>query len=110
MPINDVKAVLGDMQSGKLRRPFLGIMPADHDGADGAEVVRVVPNSPAARAGIRLGDVILSLNNVPVRRAADVTSVLRRMKPGDRLQIDILRGTQRLRVTVTLGERANTPP
>lgn len=110
VPINDVKAVLGDMQSGKLRRPFLGIMPADHDGSDGAEVVRVVPNSPAARAGIRLGDVILSLNNVPVRRAADVTSVLRRMKPGDRLQIDILRGTQRLRVTVTLAERASSSP
>lgn len=110
VPINDVKAVLNDMQAGKLRRPFLGIMPADRDGADGAEVVRVVPNSPAARAGIRLGDVILSLNNVPVRRSADVTSVLRRMKPGDRLQIDILRGTQRLRVTVTLGERTNSPP
>lgn len=109
VPINDVKAVLPDMQAGKLRRPFLGVMPADHEGADGAEVVRVVPGSPAARAGIRLGDVILSLNNIPVRRAADVTSVLRRMKPGDRLQIDILRGTQRLRIPVTLGERLNTP-
>ncbi|GIV18760.1 MAG: 2-alkenal reductase [Armatimonadota bacterium] len=110
VPINDVKAVLDDMRAGRLRRPFLGIMPADRDGAEGAEVVRVVPNSPAARAGIRLGDVILSLNNVPVRRAADVTSILRRMKPGDKIQIDIQRGSQRLRITVPLGERANTPP
>jgi serine protease Do len=109
VPINDVRAVLAEMQKGRVSRAFLGIVPADRDGAEGAEVVRVIPDSPAIRAGIRLGDVILSLNNVAVRRAADVTSILRRMKPGDKVQIDILRGAQRLRITVTLGERANTP-
>ncbi|MCS6950558.1 MAG: S1C family serine protease [bacterium] len=110
VPINDVKAVLDEMRAGRLRRPFLGVMPADRDGVEGAEVVRVVPNSPAARAGIRLGDVILSLNNVPVRRAADVTSLLRRLKPGDRIQVEILRGSQRLRLSVTLGERQALSP
>ena len=109
VPINDVKAVLDDMRAGRLRRPFLGIMPADRDGAEGAEVVRVVPGSPAARAGIRLGDVILSLNKSPIRRAADVTSVLRRLKPGDVVQIELLRGNQRLRVSAPLAERGNAP-
>ncbi len=109
VPINDVKAVLDDMRAGRLRRPFLGIMPADRDGAEGAEVVRVVPGSPAARAGIRLGDVILSLNKSPVRRAADVTSVLRRLKPGDVVEVELLRGNQRLRVSAPLAERGNTP-
>ncbi|MCL6475968.1 MAG: S1C family serine protease [Firmicutes bacterium] len=108
VPINDVKAVLDDMRAGRLRRPFLGIMPADRDGAEGAEVVRVVPGSPAARAGIRLGDVILSLNKSPVRRAADVTSVLRRLKPGDVVEIELLRGNQRLRVSAPLAERGNS--
>lgn len=110
VPINDVKAVLEDMQAGKLRRPLLGVMPVDWEGGDGAEVVRVVPNSPAARAGIRLGDVILSLNGVPIRRAADVTSLLRRLKPGDRVQVEVLRGTQRLRLSVTLEERRSMTP
>lgn len=110
VPINDVKAVLEDMQAGKLRRPFLGVMPVDWEGGDGAEVVRVVPNSPAARAGIRLGDVILSVNGVPIRRAADVTSLLRRLKPGDRVQVEVLRGTQRLRLSVTLEERRSMTP
>ena len=109
VPINDVKAVLDDMRAGRLRRPFLGIMPADRDGAEGAEVVRVVPGSPAARAGIRLGDVILSLNKSPVRRAADVTSVLRRLKPGDVVELELLRGNQRLRVSAPLAERGNSP-
>jgi serine protease Do len=109
VPINDVKAVLDDMRAGRLRRPFLGIMPADRDGAEGAEVVRVVPGSPAARAGIRLGDVVLSLNNSPIRRAADVTSVLRRLKPGDVVQIELLRGNQRLRVSAPLAGRGNAP-
>jgi len=109
VPINDVKAVLDDMRAGRLRRPFLGIMPADRDGAEGAEVVRVVPSSPAARAGIRLGDVVLSLNKSPIRRAADVTSVLRRLKPGDVVQIELLRGNQRLRVSAPLAGRGNAP-
>ncbi len=109
VPINDVRTVLAEMQTGKVGRAFLGIIPADRDGAEGAEVVRVVPNSPAARAGIRLGDVIYMLGGQPVRRAADVSARLRRMKPGDRIELGILRGAQRLRITVTLGERANTP-
>ncbi len=108
VPINDVRAVLDDMRAGKLRRPFLGIMPADHDG-EGAEVVRVVPNSPAARGGIRLGDVVVALNRTPVRRAADVTAFLRRMKPGDRVEIDVVRGKNRLKVSVQLGERSSAP-
>jgi serine protease Do len=109
VPINDVKAVLDDMRAGRLRRPFLGIMPADRDGAEGAEVVLVVPGSPAARAGIRLGDVVLSLNKSPIRRAADVTSALRRLKPGDVVQIELLRGNQRLRVSAPLAGRGNAP-
>ncbi|GIV16289.1 MAG: serine protease MucD [Armatimonadota bacterium] len=110
VPINDVRAVLAEMQTGRVRRAFLGIVPADRDGAEGAEVVRVIPDSPAIRAGIRLGDVILAINGQPIHRAADISARLRRMKPGDKIQIDILRGAQRLRITVPLGERANTPP
>lgn len=108
VPINDVRTVLAEMQTGRVRRAFLGIVPADRDGAEGAEVVRVIPDSPAARAGIRLGDVIFTLGGQPVRRAADVSARLRRLKPGDKLEIGILRGAQRLRLTITLGERVNT--
>ncbi len=109
VPINDVRAVLDDMRAGKLRRPFLGVMPADRERGDGAEVVLVVPNSPAARAGIRLGDVIVGLNNTPVHRAADVSAFLRRAKPGDRVQVDIRRGDSVVKITVRLGERSSTP-
>lgn len=108
VPINDIKAVLDEMRTGRLRRPFLGVMPADRDGAEGAEIVRVIPNSPAARAGVRLGDVIVALNRTPVRRAADVTAFLRRMKPGDQVEVEILRGTSRLRMSVQLSERGAT--
>lgn len=110
VPINDVKAVLAEMQAGRLRRPYLGIMPADRDGAEGAEVVRVTPGSPAARAGLRLGDVILSMNGSPIRRAADVSSILRRAKPGDRMVIEVVRDAQRVRLNVTLEERPRRNP
>lgn len=110
VPINDVRAVLDDMRTGRLRRAFLGVMPADRDGSEGAEVVRLAPNSPAAQAGIRLGDVILSLNNTPVRRAADVSAFLRRSKPGQRVQVEVLRGNSRIKVTAQLGERGYSRP
>jgi len=51
----------------------------------------------------------VSLNKSPVRRAADVTSILRRLKPGDVVEIDILRGNQQMKIRVALGERGNSP-
>ncbi|MGQ9487234.1 MAG: S1C family serine protease [Armatimonadota bacterium] len=109
VPINDVRAVLDDMRAGRLRRALLGIVPADHD-SEGAEVVRVIPNSPAARAGIRLGDVIVALNKTPVHRAADVSTLLRRMKPGQRVEVEILRGSKRIKMELQLGERGSSRP
>jgi serine protease Do len=52
-------------------------------GRSGAVVTNVDPGSPAAAAGLRPGDVVLEVNRMPVRSAADVAAALRRVKEGE---------------------------
>ena len=71
---------------------------------EGAVVVRVADGSGAARAGIEARDIIVAIDGEPVREPSDVTSVVRDHRPGDVLEITVLRrgGTETL--NVTLGE------
>ncbi|MEA5602335.1 HhoA/HhoB/HtrA family serine endopeptidase [Nostoc sp. UHCC 0252] len=66
----------------------------------GILVVRVVPNSPAARIGLRPGDVILRINNQPVTTSEDVQQILEKNGLNNNLQIQVLRNTQNLVFTV----------
>lgn len=71
--------------------------------AQGALVAEPQPNSPAATAGIRSGDLIVGLNGEPVRDARDLTRRVAAIAPGQTARFDILRNGQRQTVEVTLG-------
>ncbi|MBF2062971.1 MAG: trypsin-like peptidase domain-containing protein [Calothrix sp. C42_A2020_038] len=66
----------------------------------GVIVARVVPGSPAARIGIRPGDVIQQINNQPVNNAEEVQRVVEKNGLNNNLQIQLLRNEQRLQFTV----------
>ena len=68
----------------------------------GAVVAKVVPGSPAARAGIRPGDVITQFDTEPIETPAILTSVVLGMQPGDTVDIQIQRGASQLTVRVVL--------
>jgi serine protease Do len=70
---------------------------------EGAIVAEPQPNSPAARAGIRSGDVIVGLNGEPVRDARDLTRRVGALRPGQEARFEILRGGDRQTVAVTIG-------
>lgn len=53
----------------------------------GVLIVQVAPNSPAAKARLRPGDVILTLNNVPVKSPADIAKVMQSVKDGQAISI-----------------------
>jgi S1-C subfamily serine protease len=72
----------------------------------GAYVQSVVPGLPAAAAGIHAGDVIVSINGQPVANNTDVSRVMRSLKPGQTVPVEVVRGTQHLTVQVVVG----TPP
>lgn len=66
----------------------------------GILIIRVVPNSPAARIGLRPGDVILRINNQPVTTSEEVQQILEKNGLNNNLQIQVLRNAQNLVFTV----------
>ena len=68
-------------------------------------VARVEPASPAARAGVRGGDIVLGVDGKPITGADDLIRMLTGEKIGRAVELDILRDGQRLRVSVTPEER-----
>jgi S1-C subfamily serine protease len=73
------------------------------------EVIRVLPNSPAARAGVRPRDAITAINGKPLRFRDDheVLQFFAALRAGDRVAVHIRRGTAALDVTITA---AKAPP
>lgn len=70
--------------------------------ATGRLVVSVVPNSPAARAGIVAGDVLQEFDGSPLRDSVDIVNRLSEMKEGARVNVTVWRNGRRLRVPVVV--------
>jgi serine protease Do len=83
-------------------RPMLGIDMGVPRGVKGVTVVGVAPNSPAAAAGIRIGDLILNVDGSPIHDASKLLQVLAKRQPGDHVKLGILRDRRMLEVDVTL--------
>ncbi|MDP7035334.1 MAG: PDZ domain-containing protein [Planctomycetota bacterium] len=71
----------------------------------GSKVTRVHPNSAADRAGLLENDVILSIDGQTVRGYESLSSTIRSHKPGDQIQMTLLRQNKKVNVRVTLGKR-----
>ena len=79
-------------------RPRLGAAVADAAPrlqVEGAYVGRVRPDSPAARAGLKAGDVIVELNGQPIRNAADIERLTGTLRTGQRVTLAYVRRGQR---------------
>jgi putative serine protease PepD len=70
--------------------------------SSGSYVEGVQPGLPAQNAGIEVGDVIVEINSTTITSNADVSSVMRTVKPGQTIQVGIVRGTQHLTIPVTV--------
>ena len=87
------------------RRASLGTVPDFAFPGPGVRVSGVVPGSPAARAGIREGDVIVRLHGSAVGSLQEYSTLLRALSPGQTVAVVLRRGTEDVTVTVTLAER-----
>ncbi|WP_119157398.1 Do family serine endopeptidase [Caldimonas tepidiphila] len=76
----------------------------------GALVTSVEPNGPAQRGGIAIGDVILSVNQQPVRDAGDLPRIVARTKPDTQVQIEVWRNGASQTLNATMGEMPSTAP
>jgi len=80
---------------GEVRRGRLGIaMQPNVGGIDGAQIAEVEPNSPAAAAGLRKGDVVTALNGHPVRGPAELRARLGVVPAGETVEFKVLRGKE----------------
>ncbi len=86
---------------GEHDHAFLGIGPAD--GADGARIGKVFPDSAAEKAGLRKGDVVTAIGGTKVESYDEILPIIFRGKPGDEIEIGVRRGKATLAVTATLG-------
>jgi len=71
----------------------------------GVVVDNVLDNSPAADAGIEPGDVIVRFEGKMIRRVKDLTRAISKKDPDEDVSIEIMRGNDRKKINVTLGER-----
>jgi len=72
---------------------------------EGVLVDEVVGESPAEKAGLKHGDVIVAFAGNPIHEVKDLTKAVRKASPGDEVAITVLRDGQRQDLKVTLGER-----
>ncbi|GBD41002.1 Periplasmic serine endoprotease DegP [bacterium HR39] len=112
---NLAKEVVAELiEKGKVERGWLGVLiqPVDEDiqkalglpEARGALVSRVEPGSPADRAGVRPGDVIVGLDGQPVEDPRDLAKKVARAGPGHRAEIEVVREGGRRVIQVELAE------
>lgn len=97
-------------QKATLYRPWTGIISVDTLLHDGVPVLRVVPLSPAEKAGIQTGEVLYAVDGRAVKRTADLLGALEGRRPGDKLALH-LRGASGSRVVeLALGETPQEIP
>lgn len=103
------------IRTGKVQRPYIGVRPqhiteelARQNGLPiqgGALVLDVVPDSPAARAGIRANDIITRLGGAEITEDTPYLNVLLKQRPNSTVPISIFRGGRELTVDVEVGLR-----
>jgi putative serine protease PepD len=105
--IGPVLEQLRSQASGEIRQEgFLGVgLAARTDGGQGAIITSVQPDSPASLAGIQEEDIVLSVDGEPIDGQAGLVAAIRDASPGQTVEIEILRGVQRLTVKATLVAR-----
>ena len=90
---------------GEVKRGRLGIaMQPVVGGGDGALITEVEPNSPAASAGLRKGDVVVALNGRPVRAPAELRARLGVVPVGDTVEMKVQRGKETQTLKAEIGE------
>jgi Do/DeqQ family serine protease len=115
IPVNFVRPVMEQLVStGTVRRGLLGVRISDVTadlavtlglpGNSGALVTEVNPDSAAERAGIRVDDVIVSINGTRLRDSGSLRSMVGLLPPGERVTVELLRDGREQSVTAVLGE------
>ncbi len=114
VPINMARLVMDRLiAGGKITRGYLGIYPQDIDDTiarqfnlpddNGALVGDVTPGSPAEKAGLESGDVIVSVNGKLVTSGANLRLIISELQPGTKATLKVIRKGETKTIEATLG-------
>lgn len=87
-------------------RPAIGVLGEKH--SDDARIAQVLPESPAERAGVRAGDLVVKLGAKDVKTFDELKQLVLERNPGDEVEIVVLRGDEKLTFQVVLGAVSET--
>ena len=115
IPSDTVQQVVSQLKDkGGVTRGWLGVevqavTPEIADGlglkqARGALVAQAQPDTPAAKAGVKAGDVITAVNGAPVKDSRDLAKKAAALQPGTSVKLSMLRDGQEQNIDVTLGK------
>lgn len=122
IPINTAQRIANELATkGKVEHPYLGIQMVTltpelkqninsnpNSGLNveedkGVLIAKVIQNSPAAKAGLRAGDVIQKVNNQPVKGADEIQKLVENVQVGGNLKLELRRNQSNVEVTVQPG-------
>ncbi len=86
-------------------RAFIGTIPDFSADVEGVKISGTVPGSPAENAGLEVGDIIILVNGMGVDDLESYTAILRTIKPGDRVDMHIMRDGIEIKVSMIAAER-----
>ena len=114
IPINMVKKIKDQLiADGSVTRGFLGIVMQEltpelaesFETKEGIIIAQVEPESPAEKAGLQSGDIIISYKNNAIKNFNAFRNSIALEKPGDKVQLEIIRNSKKKTLTVTIGSR-----
>ena len=109
VPANTVRDVIPRLERGEtIRRAYLGVSTAEANG--GAVVRTATDGGPAARAGVRTGDVIVAVGGDRIQTPDDVAAAIQDRRPGETVKVQVRRGGDLQTLDVKLAARPQQAP
>jgi Do/DeqQ family serine protease len=103
------------VKHGEVRRGLLGVNTQDLtpdlvkafnlQDVQGAAISRIENNSPAEKAGLELGDIIVSANGKPIKSSHELRNIIGLLQIGDKVELEYYRGNDKRQTTATIGKQ-----
>ena len=120
IPINNAKKIMASLKEGKkILYGWLGVTVQDLTDdlaqqfglseAKGVLIADVMDNSPAQKAGLQAGDIIIELDNQTINNVREVLDIVSSLEVGKTIDIEIMRDKKKISLEATIGERPEAP-
>jgi serine protease Do len=120
IPIDVAMEVVAQLKdTGTVQRGWLGVLIQEVskdlaesfnlDKPQGALVAQVIPDSPAAKSELRVGDVIVAYEGTPIRLSSDLPHLVGRTRPGTEVELTVIRQGREQTVELTIGQLPGEP-